>query len=79
MAHEIIQTISRVRRAMPRNSDVMELCDELERLLLARSSVVERGAVNARVGGSTLPVPAKPVLSRADIQRNYRLRKKGKL
>jgi uridine kinase len=31
---EIMKTISRVRRAMPRNGDVMLLCQELERLLV---------------------------------------------
>lgn len=30
---EITKTISRVRRVMPRNDDVMLLCQELERLL----------------------------------------------
>lgn len=31
---EIIQTIARVRRAMPRNKDVMDVCDALERELV---------------------------------------------
>lgn len=31
---EIIQTIARVRRAMPRNGDVMMVCSELERRLV---------------------------------------------
>ena len=35
---EIILTLSRVRRAMPRNLDVMAVCDELERLM--RSAAV---------------------------------------
>lgn len=30
MAAELIKTISRIRRAMPRNADVMTICDELE-------------------------------------------------
>lgn len=60
---------------MPRNLDVMSICDALEKLL-ARSSVVAQGAVNARVGGSSPPVPAKPKLSRAQIQKNYRERQK---
>lgn len=60
---------------MPRNVDAMLICDELDKFL-ARSSVVEQVAVNHRVGGSTPPVPAKPVLSRAQIQKNYRLRQK---
>jgi len=57
---DISQTIGRVRRAMPRNVDVMEVCDALDKLLLAHQT------------------QAAPKLSRADIQRNYRLRKKGK-
>jgi len=57
---DIFQTIGRVRRAMPRNADVMELCDALEELL-SRSATLS----------------AAPKLTRAEIQRNYRLRKKG--
>lgn len=66
---EIAQAIGRVRRAMPRNSDVMLICDECDRLV--------------RTAGESLPalgtvVPSKPVLSRAEIQKNYRLREKAK-
>lgn len=53
---DTIQAIGRVRRAMPRNADVMLICDELEKLLRAGP---------------------KPKLTRAEIQRNYRLRKKA--
>ena len=74
---EIILTIGRVRRAMGRNQDVMAVCDELERLLV-RSSVEEQRPLKPKVVGSNPAASAKPKLSRAQIQRNYRLRKKGK-
>ena len=66
---ELTQAIDRVRRAMPRNRDVMFVCDECERLV--------------RTAGETGPVvrveePAKPKLTRAQIQKNYRERKKRK-
>lgn len=72
---ELLQAIGRVRRSTT-NRDVLMVCDECERLL-ARSSAVERGALNAHVGGSSPPSPAKPKLSRAQIQKNYRKRKKS--
>jgi hypothetical protein len=34
MDKELLKTISRLRRAMPRNEDVMALCDALEARLL---------------------------------------------
>ena len=34
MTQELFKTIARVRRAMPRNHDVMEICDYAERKLL---------------------------------------------
>ena len=75
--NDLAQTIGRVRRAMPRNADVMEVCDQLEKLM-ARSSAVEPAAHNGSVAGSKPAAPTKPKLSRAEIQRNYRLRKKAK-
>lgn len=78
MDTDLAQAIGRVRRAMPRNVDVMLICDEVERLE-ARSSAVERRPLKPDVVGSNPTAPAKPKLSRADIQRNYRLRKKGKV
>lgn len=65
---EIIQTIGRLRRAMPRNQDVMSVCDALEAALTAPRISIE--VPLSRVD------PGKPKLSRAEIQRNYRLRKK---
>lgn len=56
---DTIQAIGRVRRSMPRNADVMLICDELEKLLTAPKS----------------PGPVK--LTRRQIQKNYRLRKKA--
>ena len=35
-SNEIFAVIGRVRRAMPRNADVMALCDAAERLAVAR-------------------------------------------
>jgi hypothetical protein len=56
---DIAEAIGRVRRAMPRNQDVMLICDELDNRL-------------------RISAPIKPKLSRAEIQKNYRLRKKAK-
>jgi hypothetical protein len=53
---DTLQAIGRVRRAMPRNADVMLICDELEKLMRSGS---------------------RPKLTRAQIQKNYRLRKKA--
>jgi len=61
----ISETIGRVRRAMPRNADVMAICDDLEERLACRSAVDRL-------------VPPRPKLTRAEIQRNYRLRKKNR-
>jgi hypothetical protein len=38
MKAEVLSAIARVRRAMPRNVDVMLVCDELERQLVAPST-----------------------------------------
>ncbi len=35
----LYQTISRIRRAMPRNADVMTICDELEKRLTVQPSI----------------------------------------
>ncbi len=74
---EIVQTIARVRRMMPRNKDVMDVCDEAERLMARSSSAVEQRPLKPSVAGSNPAVLAKPKLSRAEIQRNYRERKKA--
>jgi hypothetical protein len=68
---EIIQTIARVRRAMPRNPDVMAICDELEKQML-RGGPWKQGSVVLE------PVGSKTKLSRAEIQKNYRVRKKDR-
>jgi hypothetical protein len=75
--NDLAQTIGRVRRAMPRNADVMLICDELDKFL-ARSSAVEQRSLTPKVVGSNPTAPAKPKMTRAEIQKNYRLRKKGK-
>jgi len=38
---ELLQAIGRVRRAMPRNPDVMAICDALEKTMVARLNIVE--------------------------------------
>lgn len=55
---ETVQLIDRLRRDMPRNGNVMALCEAYEELM-------------AKVQ------PAKQPLTRAEIQKNYRLRKKA--
>lgn len=57
---DLMQTIDRVRRAMPRNADVMAVCD----------------ALDAALRQAQVRTP-RPKLTRAEIQRRYRLRKKG--
>ena len=66
---EIIQTIRRVRRAMPRNQDVMDICDWAERALT-------KPLMPNPAQRKTIDLP-KSKLSRAEIQKNYRLRKKA--
>ena len=55
---------------MPRNVEVMALCDEHEKLL-ASSSAVEHGAVNATVAGSIPASSAKPPFDRKSYMRDY--------
>jgi hypothetical protein len=70
--------IARVRRAMPRNGEVMLICDELEKSLMVRSSAVEQRPLTPKVVGSNPTAPAKQKLSRAQIQKNYRQRQRAK-
>lgn len=42
MSADLLATIAKVRRDMPRNSGVMSLCDELERLLTMRVEPVPK-------------------------------------
>jgi len=65
---EILQIIGRLRRAMPRNADVMALCDWAERQVTAPRVAIDAPLARAE--------PTKPKLTRAEIQRNYRQRKK---
>lgn len=77
---EIIQAIGRVRRAMPRNADVMLICDELEKIL-ARSSAVEQRPLTPKVVGSNPTAPAKPKFDKRSYQRELmrkRRQKEGK-
>jgi hypothetical protein len=69
---EIIQTIGRLRRAMPRNPDVIELCDWAE-----RQAIAPRVAIEAPLARAIPDKTTKPRKTRAEIQRAYRLRKKA--
>jgi hypothetical protein len=62
---------------MPRNADVMLICDELEKFMARSSAGSEQPPSKRQVVGSNPAASAKPKLSRAEIQRNYRLRKKA--
>lgn len=67
MTDSIHAIIDRVRRST-RNQDVITVCDELSRRLVGQALIdAARGREPA------------PKLSRAEIQRNYRLRKKAKV
>ncbi len=63
----MIEMIGRVRRAMPRNQDVMDICDALEKALVVGETISTAVATTERMLKK----------SRAEIQRNYRKRKKG--
>ena len=56
---EIIQTIDRLRRDMPRNEVVKALCDACEQMVKDQQAF-----------------QSKPPLTRAEIQKNYRDRKR---
>lgn len=62
-------TIDRVRRST-RNLDVLTICDELQRRLVRPAVIEAMRDVNVLLD--------RPKLSRAEIQKNYRQRKKAK-
>jgi hypothetical protein len=71
MTSDLFPALGRVRRTMPRNKDVMDICDALEGYIQRSNSIsvdlpreAEREAT------------AAGKLTRAEIQRAYRLRKK---
>lgn len=70
MTSDLFAALGRIRRAMPRNDDVMTICDALEGHLVspAMPREAERDATQVAAGK----------LTRAEIQRAYRLRKKEK-
>jgi hypothetical protein len=59
MRPELITLIARVRRAMPRNADVMKLCEELERSM-APGAMALRDAVASTSVASTPQVVLVP-------------------
>ena len=75
---EILQAIARVRRAMPRNADVMRICDELEWRLVDK--VVDKPKVVNKVDKPVVDmVDRKSKRVRTDYMRVYqRKRRAGK-
>lgn len=67
MDHELIKTIARVRRAMPRNTDVMIICDALEQKLQDEAAAPERNIAGIPV--SHLKPMAEPINNRSDLPR----------
>jgi hypothetical protein len=47
LTHDLQQAIDRVRRAMPRNADVMMLCDALEERLVSTAEAAPPPAPKA--------------------------------
>lgn len=68
MQDDILKIIDKVRRST-RSPDILTICDNLQRY------VVGGALIDAARGRS---INLKPRLTRAQIQRNYRLRKKEK-
>jgi hypothetical protein len=64
--------IARVRRAMPRNSDVMAICDAAERVTLPPSR--DTPAVTLPSKGVTLRCPVCEARRAADVARTRRHR-----
>ena len=65
MANDLLVTIARVRRAMPRNPDVMLICDEAERMYIKVTADRVESKAAADVTRARLPVPP-PVMHAAD-------------
>ena len=59
---EIFHTMGRVRRAMPRNGDVVELCDRLEKFLISGGSPekTQNGPVRAVSGTGSAAASKTP-------------------
>ena len=76
---EWIGKIRFVRNSMPRNLAVLELCTELERRVCEGedSPEIRRLELEVQRLEGELAELKRPALTRAEIQRNYRERKKG--
>ena len=70
---EILAAIGRVRRAMPRNVDVMLICDELEAVTKGFVTVTKPFVTGKGVGRPPL---GKRVMTDAERQRRYRARER---
>lgn len=80
MSTDLLKTIARVRRAMPRNADVMELCDALERQM-ARPPF-EGGRIRVNEPNEIVVInPDEGTVSRFDktaYMRDYMRKKRAK-
>ena len=72
----LTQTMEKLRRDMPRNGLVMRVCDELEKLLKARSSTVEQRPLKPKVEGSIPSGSSK--FDRNAYQREYMRKRRAK-
>lgn len=83
MSNELIKTIARVRRAMPRNVDVMEICDALEKRLQEPVELEDarRNHMMVAAKGIQARAEAEKDESRFDkkaYMRDYMRKKRGK-
>jgi hypothetical protein len=77
---DIATVIGRVRRAMPRNSDVMAVCDAAERVAATASPVtatapIDVAATAARVAATACPICAQRRERQRFRMQSYRRRK----
>jgi hypothetical protein len=80
MSTDLLKTIGRIRRAMPRNADVMEICDALEASLSKPTEYrhIEVGyAISGPVGERVGNMYEK--FDKRAYQRNYMRKRRARL
>ena len=65
--NEIVAAIGRVRRAMPRNADVMLVCDVAENSLLQRSLSLDTPIKDASLDAIEEPMTRPPGTSKSGV------------
>lgn len=82
---ELLKTIGRLRRAMPRNKDAMDVCDALEKHLIAPPSEPQKyehiavGHAFVDLGdGNTAIVPYTGKFDKAAYMREYMRQRRAK-